>query len=53
MLISSLAPAASAGGAAAMEQLSFRFSMVDISASDLKGNTTNNIRCSMGGNSIG
>jgi type VI secretion system secreted protein Hcp len=49
VLISSLQPAASAGGSAAMEQLSFRFSMVDISASDLKGNTTSTIRCSMGG----
>jgi hypothetical protein len=32
-----------------MEQLTFRFSMVDISASDLRGNTTSTIRCSMGG----
>jgi type VI secretion system secreted protein Hcp len=49
VLISSLQPTGSPGGSAAMEQLTFRFSMVDISASDLRGNTTNTIRCSMGG----
>jgi|SRR5579862_1448039 type VI secretion system secreted protein Hcp len=51
VFISSLQPAAAPGNGQPMEQLTFSFAMIDISAADSKGNTTNTIRCSMGGGS--
>jgi type VI secretion system secreted protein Hcp len=52
VFISSVQPASSPGGNSALEQLSFAFGNVQISASDGQGNTTS-ISCGINGNSAG
>lgn len=53
ILISSLQPAANAGGSAPMESMSLNFAQVEISATDARGNITNTIQCNMNQNTVG
>jgi len=52
VFITSVQPASSPGGNSALEQLSFAFATVDISATDTRGNTTS-ISCGVNAGSAG